>query len=172
MPGNPVLPGDILIECSEPLLPSRIRVLSSKLEELQALYNSQILTDRVKAQITQEDMDHVQNELRDAQQRETELTVYSAAAGTFLVPHPQDLPGRFVHRGEVLGYVVEPAVFTVRVVVSQPEADSSGGVPARFQYGFRKKSSIVPAVLKREIPAATDQLPAKTLGQAGGARCR
>lgn len=169
IPGNRVQPGDTLIDCSEPLLPSRIRVLSSKLEELQALYNSQILTDRVKAQITQEEMDHVQSELRDAQQRETELTVYSAAAGTFLVPDPQDLPGRFVRRGEVLGYVVEPAVFTVRVVVSQPEADLVRRRTREVSIRLPEKiNAIVPAVLKREIPAATDQLPAKTLGQAGG----
>ncbi len=167
--GRQVNRGDLLVECSDPLLPARIRVLVSKQMELQALYDSQILTDRVAAQVTREQMKGVDDQLRDARERAAELTVRSPARGVFLVADPQDLPGRFVRRGDVLGYVVPPLAATVRVVVSQPDADlvreRTRAVQLRFPWNF---SEIMPASLKREVPAATDRLPSKVLGQSGG----
>jgi putative peptide zinc metalloprotease protein len=168
-PGTEVSPGKLLIQCSDPLLPARIHVLESKYAELEALYDSQILSDRIRAQMTAEEISHVASQLKDARERAGELAVYSQAKGTFLVPLPQDLPGKFVRRGEVLGYVVEPSMVTVRVVVSPPDADlvreRTRMVQIRLPENF---SEITAASIKREVPAATDQLPAKALGQAGG----
>ena len=168
-PGEKVKPGQLLIECSDPLLPARIRVLESKLGELKALYESQFVSDRLKAQITEEEMKHVKEQLLDAREVERELRVYSPAAGTFLVPNPQDINGRFARRGEVVGYVVEPSIITVRVTVSQSEADlvrlRTRDVNIRLPENIEE---ILPARLIREVPAATAQLPSKILGQAGG----
>jgi putative peptide zinc metalloprotease protein len=168
-PGTEVSPGDLLIQCSDPLLPARIRVLESKYAELLALYDSQILLDRLKAQITAEQISHVTNQLQDAREKASELAVYSQAKGIFLVSFPQDLPGKFVRRGEVLGYVVEPSMVTIRVVVSPPDADLVRERTRMVQIRLPEKlSEIAMASIKREVPAATDQLPAKALGQAGG----
>ncbi|MBN1548016.1 MAG: HlyD family secretion protein, partial [Syntrophaceae bacterium] len=168
-PGGKSKPGDLLIECSDPLLPAHIQVLESKLGELEALYDSQIVKDRLQAQITAEEIKNVENQLEDAREDEQDLKIYSAAAGTFLVPDAQDLPGRFVRRGEVLGYIVDPSIIIVRVVVSQSEADlvrrRTRDVSVRLP---EKMDKIIAAKLKREVPAATDQLPSKILGQAGG----
>jgi putative peptide zinc metalloprotease protein len=168
-PGTEVSPGDLLIQCSDPLLPARIRVLESKYAELLALYDSQILLDRLKAQITAEEISHVANQLQDAREKASELAVYSQAKGIFLVSFPQDLPGKFVRRGEVLGYVVEPSMVTIRVVVSPPDADLVRERTRMVQIRLPENlSEITMASIKREVPAATDQLPAKALGQAGG----
>lgn len=168
-PGARVKPGDALIECSDPLLPAQIRVLESKLNELKALYESQILSDRVQAQITQEEMEHVKGELKVARERTAELTIRSQASGAFLVPNPQDLPSRFVRRGELVGYVVVPSVITARVIVLQADVDLVRQRTRAVQVRLPEKiRAIVPAVLKREVPAATDQLPGRALGQMGG----
>jgi putative peptide zinc metalloprotease protein len=168
-PGQKILPGELLIECSDPLLPARIRVLEAKLGELQALYGSQTVNDRLQSQITAEEIKHVQSQLHDARKEEKDLMIYSAASGTLLMPNPQDLPGRFVRRGEVMGYVVEPAVITVRVIVSQSEADlvrmRTREVLVRLP---ERIDEIIHAKLVREVPAATDQLPSRILGQGGG----
>lgn len=168
-PGSLVSPGELLVQCADPFLPARIRVLEARYEELKTLHGSQILEDRLKAQITAEEMEHVAGQLDDARRRADELMVYSAIGGRFLVPEPGDLPGLFVRRGEVLGYVVEPATVTVRVVVSQPDADlvraRTKAVELRLPDSF---SQITEAALKREVPAATDHLPGRALGQTGG----
>ena len=170
-PGSRVKAGDPLIECSDPLLPAQIRVLESKLEELQATYDAQIIEDRVKANITKEEMEHITGKLKDAKEREGELTIRSPAGGVFIVPVPEDLPGRFAKRGELMGYVLDPTAVTARVVVGQSEVDL-----VRFQtreVRVRLPENIpetVPAMLLREVPAATDQLPGRELTKEGGGK--
>ncbi len=169
VPGSIVRRGDPLIECSDPFLPARIRVLESRLRELEAIYDTQLPSDRVRAEITNEEIEHAKAQLNHARERAGELTIHSSASGKFIVPMARDLPGRFVRRGELLGYVVDRSTITAQVVVSQSDIDlvrqRTVGVKVRLAETI---AEIIPAVLKREVPAATDQLPSKTLSQEGG----
>ena len=81
----------------------------------------------------------------------------------------EDLPGRFVKRGELLAYVVDRATVSARVVVSQADVDFVRQRTLRVDVRLPETFSVIfPAVLKREMPAATDQLPSRTLSQEGG----
>ncbi len=167
--GSRVKTGDLLIQCSDPLLPAEIRVLESRMEELQATYETRIITNRAEAQITEEEIKGVTAELADARKRTADLTVQAAAGGVFVVPQVQDLPGRFVRRGDLLGYVLDRSTIIARVAVSQADVDlvryRTASVKIRFPDGISK---IHPALLMREVPAATDQLPSRTLSREGG----
>jgi putative peptide zinc metalloprotease protein len=168
-PGSRIRSGDPLIECSDPLLPAQIRVLESRMRELQAIYDTQLVSNRVEAEITQEEIGHVTAQLEDAHQRADDLIVRSTADGTFVIPMPQDFPGRFVRRGELLGYVLNRSAIIARVVVSQADVDfvrqRSFGVKVRFPESV---ADVQLAELLREVPAATDQLPSRTLSLEGG----
>jgi putative peptide zinc metalloprotease protein len=168
-PGTRVKKGDPLIKCSDPLLPAQIKVLESKLRELEAVCDNQRISDRVQMEITKEEIRGVQAQLDDARQRAWELTVRSASSGTFIVPMAQDLPGRFVKRGELLGYVLDRSTITARVVVSQSDVDFVRQRTQKVQARFPEKiAEGLPALLRREVPAATDQLPGRALSQEGG----
>jgi putative peptide zinc metalloprotease protein len=170
-PGSRVQAGDPLIECSDPLLSAQIRVLKSKLDELQATYDAQIIEDRVKAQITKEEMQNITGKLKDAKEREGELTVRSPGSGVFVVPVPEDLRGRFAKRGELLGYVLNPSSVTARVAVYQADADLVRSQTRDIQVRLPENiPETVPASLLREVPAATDQLPGRALAQEGGGK--
>jgi putative peptide zinc metalloprotease protein len=170
-PGSRVQAGDPLIECSDPLLSAQIRVLKSKLDELQATYDAQIIEDRVKAQITKEEMQNITGKLKDAKEREGELTVRSPGSGVFVVPVPEDLRGRFAKRGELLGYVLNPSSVTARVAVYQADADLVRSQTRDVQVRLPENiPETVPASLLREVPAATDQLPGRALAQEGGGK--
>jgi putative peptide zinc metalloprotease protein len=150
-------------------LPPQIQVLESQLRELRALYDTQVLSDRVQAEITNEEMKHVSAQLERSREQAAELTIYSFAEGTFLSPMAQDLPGRFVKRGELLGYVLDRSTITARVVVSQSDVDFVRQRTSELKIRFPEKlAETIPAVIKREVPAATDQLPSRTLSQQGG----
>jgi putative peptide zinc metalloprotease protein len=168
-PGGHVRENNALIACVDPLLPAQIRVLASRLRELEAVYTSQILNDRVAADITKDEMAHVRAQLEDARSREAELTIRSKSRGVFVMPMPQDMPGRFVHRGELLGYVLDPSTITARVVVGQADVDfvrsRTRSVTVRLPENFAQK---VPAIIRRIVPAATDQLPSRILSREGG----
>jgi len=168
-PGSRMKRDDPLIECSDPLLPAQIKVEESRLRELRAMYDTQILENRVQAKITEDEIHHVIARLEDLRERADELTIHSSADGRFVVPMSEDLPGRFVRRGELLGYVLDRSTVSARVVVTQPDVDfvrqKTYGVSVRFP---EKMNVSMPAKLLREVPAATDQLPSRTLSQEGG----
>jgi len=167
--GSSVDTGDPVIECSDPFLPAEIRVLVARLRELTAVYDTRMVTDRVQAKITLEEIQQVEAELADARRREDDLTVRSAAAGKIMIPMADDLPGRFVRRGELLGYVLDRSAMIARVVVNQADVDfvrqKTMDVKVRFPEEIARK---MPARILREVPAATDQLPSRTLSQEGG----
>lgn len=169
--GSRVYPGQPLVGCSDPLLPAEIRILESKLKELRALYDAEILSNRVRAEMTRKEMEHINGKLEDALERAGELTIRSPCAGTFVVVAPQDLPGRFLQRGELVGYLLGQDCMTVRVVVHQADADlvrrKTRAVQVRFPEQIAKTT---PAVLTREVPAATDQMPGRALTREGGGR--
>ena len=168
-PGARVKVGDPIIECSDPLLPAQIRVEEAQLRELQVQYDTQILSDRVKAEITKDELRNIEGQLARSRERFAALTICSLAAGNFLSPMAQDLPGKFVKRGELLGYILDRATITARVAVSQEDVDfvrhKTQGVKIRFP---ERIMEAVPAAIRREVPAATDRLPSRTLGQPGG----
>ncbi len=168
-PDSRVVAGQILVECSDPLLPAQIKVLESRLEELNALYEIRLIANRVEAQITQEEIRKVAAELADTRKRAAELKIRAAAAGVFVAPSAQDLPGRFVRRGELVGYVLDSSAIIARVAVLQDDVDfvrrRTRDVQIRFPEGISK---VLAASLMREVPEATDQLPSRTLSREGG----
>jgi putative peptide zinc metalloprotease protein len=167
--GIRVQAGQPLVECHDPLLPAEIRVLEAKIKELEAIYDGQVVSDRVKAELTKKEIEYVSGKLDDAFVRAADLIVRSPCSGNFIVPVPQDLPGRFLKRGELLGYVLEQGCLSVRVVINQSEVDlvrhMTRAVHVRFPEHLAKS---VPAIMTREVPAATDQVPGRALTREGG----
>ena len=168
-PGARVRLGAVLIVSRDPALSAQVEVLTARLRELEARYTEQLPTDRVKAEMIKEELLYVAESLARARQRLAELIIKSRADGTFVVPQAEDLPGRFVRQGELLGYVVDLTTITVRAVVSQADIDllrhRTRRVDARLS---ERVSETVPAVIRREVPSATAELPSMALGTEGG----
>jgi len=168
-PGYPVETGTPLFELEDPLLGARVSILEWRLRELEARYSAELLNDPVQAEILKEELAEVQDELAEARVRFERLVVYSPADGTLRVPRPEDLPGRFVHKGDLLGYVADLSEVTARVVVPQTAADlvrrRTEAVEVRLanQPGLTLEGRI-----RREVPSASDQLPSRVLGSQGG----
>ena len=115
--------GQPLIEAQDPFLSARVRVLVAQVKELAAQYDALIKVDRVQAQIVREELASVTSNLDRARERERELTLKSGANGRFVVPQAADLPGRFVQKGTLVAYVVEPKELSARVAVGQDYID-------------------------------------------------
>ncbi len=170
-PGKPVKRGDPLVECSDPLLPAQIRLLEAQKREMEAVYDTHAVSDKVKAEIAREEIEHIAVKLEDARERLGDLTIHSSTDGIFILPMADDLPSSFVQRGRLIGYVVSRSTVSARVVVSQADVDlvrqRTHQVSVRLP---EQLSKILPAELQREVPAATDQLPGMVLSQEGGGK--
>jgi putative peptide zinc metalloprotease protein len=170
-PGTPVKSGDALIECDDPLLPARVRVLEAQVLELEASYDSQFKTKQVEAELTARQLARAREELTDARRRSKDLTLHSLTSGVFVSLLARDLVGKFAKRGETLGYVLDKSAITARVAVPQSSVDLVRNRTHKVDVRLPEKLwETVPAAMLREVPAATDQLPSKVLSQQGGGK--
>jgi putative peptide zinc metalloprotease protein len=145
--------------------------LESRLKELQARRTEQEPSDRVKAAILEEEIRYVTEDLSRVRHKAEQLTVRSQSAGVFVAPRALDLPGRFVHQGELLGHVLELDKVTVRTVVAQGDIDL---VRNRLEHAEARLAERLwdpmPAQLTRLVPAASDELPSLALSVEGGGK--
>jgi len=146
-----------------------VAVLEAQLAELRAQYDAVRTEDRVQAAMVREEMASVSANLERSRERQVELTLRSPANGRLVVPNSADLPGRFVKKGQLVAYVVEPQALTVRVAVAQDDIalvrERTRGVEVMLaEWG----ADPVPAKILREVPGASRQLPTPALGKSGG----
>jgi putative peptide zinc metalloprotease protein len=83
---------------------------------------------------------------------------------------PGDLDGKFLRRGELIGYVLDDNAATVRIIVPQSEIElvreDMRGIDLRF--ASRPMRELHVDHVTREVPTATRQLPSVALATYGG----
>jgi putative peptide zinc metalloprotease protein len=168
-PGRVVPVGEALVESQDPTLATEIEILQARVAELETRLTSERFKDRVQAQITTTELGYAQAELATAATRVERLVARSRGAGVFAVINPQDLPGRFVKEGQLIGYVLPEGSRIVRATIGQDNIDL---VRNRLRRVFVKLAERIdenlPARIVREVPGGRDDLPSKALGGPGG----
>lgn len=168
-PESDVRRGQALIRAEEPFLDARVAVLKAQRDELRDRYEALITVDRAQAASVREQWVAADANLRRALERQQELVFRSPTDGRFVVPSPEDLPGRFVKKGQLVGYVVASKEVMARVVLPQDDI-------AMVRQQTRKievmpafwGSSPIQATIRREVPGASQKLPTAVLGSASG----
>lgn len=164
-----VVQGQPLVRAEDPLLLTSVAVIEAQLRELRAQYDEVIFTDRVKAAVIAQDMTSVEANLKRSRDREKALVFYSPANGRFVLPDAADLPGRFVSKGQLVGYVVEPKAMTVRVVLAQDDIALVRQKTRAVEIMLADwEAAPVAAQLLREVPGGSPDLPTAALGSVGG----
>ncbi|MEW6690987.1 MAG: hypothetical protein AB1452_18075, partial [Pseudomonadota bacterium] len=119
--GSEVARGQPLIQAEEPFLETRVAMLRAQLEELGAKYDALLPSDRVQAAMVREEMVAARANLERALERQAELIFRSNARGRLVLPGAADMPGRFVRKGQLVGYVLQPGELTARVALEQDD---------------------------------------------------
>jgi len=161
--------GDVLMHCEAPELKAKITVIVARLAELQVRLTTAMKEDRVQAKMLQEEIEQTQAQRRYLSDRMAALIIRSPADGIFMMKEPENLVGHFVHRGEMLAYVVKPDALQVRAVVKQEHIkqvrENTKRIELRLSEHF---SDIYTTSLLREVPAAIRTLPSMALAVEGG----
>ena len=167
--GTVVKTGDPLLVLRNDEVRAGKAILDGQVREARARYAQALASDPVKAAIAREDLRYKERDLARATERVEALTVRARTHGTFVMPAPDNAPGRYAGRGELLGFVVALDTVTVRAVVTQGTIDRvrqrTAGVEVRLAEQIDRP---VAATLRRIVPAASDQLPSRALGSEGG----
>jgi putative peptide zinc metalloprotease protein len=107
--------------------------------------------------------------MRQIQEKMEKLIMRSPVPGKFVLINARNLPGTFVKKGDLLGYILPDRHSTVRTVVSQSNIglvrERVTGVWVRLA---EQPAKTLKAGIERIFPAADLNLPAVALGTAGG----
>ena len=168
-PGRHVKVGDPLIESADSTLSAELESMRDRVTEIETKLAADRITDRVQAEIATTELHQAQAELTAEIKRKEQLIARSRADGVFVVPEPQDLPGRYVHEGQLIGYVLPHGSRIVRATVGQEDIDlvrtRLRGVSVRLA---EQLDEVLQARVIREVPAGSEDLPSKALGGIGG----
>jgi|HubBroStandDraft_1064217.scaffolds.fasta_scaffold18631_2 putative peptide zinc metalloprotease protein len=169
-PDASLTPGEPVAKLTDNVLDARVALLGSQLREVEQRYLAAELVDRVQAEMLRKQIAYFQAELIEMRARRQALNVAAPEAGRFLVSMPADLDGKFMKRGELIGYALDNDAATVRVIVPQSEIelvrDDTRGVDLRFASDPMRVLHV--DQISREVPTATRQLPSVALSSVGG----
>jgi putative peptide zinc metalloprotease protein len=162
--------GQPVVTLNDQILENRITILESQLREGQLRLRAILLVDQVQAQLLRDRVILLEDQLRSLQQRRDDLVVQVRAGGYPVIPSAENLTGRLIHQGEVLGYMIGDDDMRLRVAIPQAQAEivrnRTQGVQIMFQDAI---GTSVPGRMVSEIPQSQDTIPSLALAtEAGG----
>lgn len=168
-PGSRVKKGTPLMRNEDPLAGARLARLEAQVRELRARYTALRRQDPAEAARVRDALNSAEADLARAQEEYGRLVAYSGADGHFQPRYGEDLQGRFVHKGEVIGYVTGTVRPRLRAVVMQDDIGRVQSDVRRLVARLVEHSAaLVPVRLTNMVPAASYQLPSAVLGTAAG----
>ena len=165
-----IVADQVMLEVEDKMASARWQEQLAKVAELRTQSVLDLEEDRARAFQSAQALERETALLEDLEQRVTELVTVAPQSGTFVPAQIHPLPGRFVQRGELIGYLLHGAPqATVRAVVPQ---DDIGRVLGRLasidiKLSDRIRDDFSGKVI-RIIPQGSEAIPSKALTVEGG----
>ncbi len=167
--GSFVDSGTTLVAGEDGVLVQSTAVIEKHLNELHFRLEAAIPHDIVQANVLREQVRLTEGQLELSRRHLADLDLKASKAGQFLVTDEADLPGRYLHKGDIIGYVIGEDDPIVRVVVPQTDIDPVRRNVVRID--IRAADDLghaLPATILREVPSATADIPHMALSTVGG----
>jgi putative peptide zinc metalloprotease protein len=167
--GAALQPGQAVLQSVDAQLAARVEVQAAKADEVRGQFDAAWGVSQARAQQLEQDLAREEAALARLREEADRLTLRSTLAGTLLIDKPDDLPGRYLRKGDVVGYVRTGDAPLVRVVMPQSDVDTVRLATRRVEVKMPQSlGDTWPAQLSRSVPAAARQLPSAVLGSKGG----
>ena len=158
-----------LLQGANPFLKAQMEIYTAQLQELYANYNAHPLHDRVERKMLQVEISRLQDDLNQTRQMRDKMEVFSPSQGNFILIDHQNLTGRFVEQGELLGYIIGEHRPTVRAVINQTDIGMIREQVTAIEVRLAAQPRLtLKAEIERITPAASLKLPSPVLGTLGG----
>jgi putative peptide zinc metalloprotease protein len=177
-PGEEVRKGQPILRLADPQVLSRVAQSDARLAELRARQIEAQASDAGRAAAIVEQVNEAIRERAEAYRDRDSLTVRSPSDGSLLMGRAEDMPGRYVTRGESIATVWDPARAVVRTMTSATDiaelrATLTDGDPvtASRAIAMRLPWDVMqsrPARIVSLVPEASDELPSGVLSVDGG----
>jgi putative peptide zinc metalloprotease protein len=169
--GEPVQRGQPLLQLQSLTITSDLALAAAELAHAEAQLRQAQVDDPAKAQNMRADVEGRRAKWQEHLRRDKELRVVAAGNGVWQPAGPTVPDGRFVKRGELMGYVMDRPAQRVRVAVTQEDMDliarrgRADGIRAEVRLPYQPA---IPARLHRALSGGEQQLVSPALGTTGG----
>jgi putative peptide zinc metalloprotease protein len=166
-----VTTGMLLLTLHDPFLQNEARIARARVRELKSRYRASRASSHVEAGIVGEELRVARSELHFILDKTRSMSVIAFKNGKILLPEADDLPGRFIRKGDLLGYILDGETPTVRMAVSQDHIGQlrQNVVDIRVRFASNPATDFSAEIL-RQSPEATNQLPSAALATTGGGK--
>jgi putative peptide zinc metalloprotease protein len=126
---------------------------------------------RVRVEVAMRAQAHkqAQDKLAHSEDRMSRLVIIASLEGQAQIPRAEDLPGRWLKKGEMIGHVATQQPPKVRAVVTQDEIDLVRSHLVRVEVRLAGDiHNSWQATVIREVPAGQEAIPSSALTLAGG----
>ncbi|WP_390614370.1 hypothetical protein [Maricurvus nonylphenolicus] len=162
--GSPVNVDQPLIELSNPELEAKWQQLQARAEEVRLRQRQASLSSPIDAAKHSDELQFIQEQLIHLAEQRQQLTIYSSKSGILSLSTPNDLPGRYLTQGQVVGYIQDNGPSIAHVAVPQAwirdlEMSTRGIEVIPHKQPFMKLSG----ALLTSSPKASRELPSSQL---------
>ncbi len=163
--------GQLLFELQDLELLSKKEGLEARLKELKIHFIFEQRKNRVKAEIIKNDINLIKKELGFLIKEISQLKVYAPNSGRFIFQDTKDLEGRFIKKGDILGYILNKDDLILKVAIEQSRIGllETYNTTASFILVQRLNTEYTSQII-RKTPEATLELPSSVLGNYGGGK--
>jgi putative peptide zinc metalloprotease protein len=160
--------GDLLVSCQNPRLQASKKTLAKQYAEVIAQRQG-VWDDPVRIKIFDEEIARLEDEIKENRMQLDALNIYAVKQGKWWVTNADDLVGKFISRGELIGYVISDQQVSVLGMIPESEIDL---VRTKIDDVLVMKSSNIYSILKpaswKVYPSATKDVVSAVLSEAGG----
>ncbi len=161
--------GDTVLSLEDPVIDKRIELLRTQLAEVDLGLKALQITDQQQLDRLRDQRELVNSKLANAKEERDLLNVQALAPGQLVIIEEPDLQGRFLQKGQLVGYVLHPDGFRIRLAALQQNADELRGVVDDVEVVFQtNRQRPVQGRLVSETPESSDTLPSKALSREAG----
>jgi len=161
--------GTPLLALHDPFLLSETKIAQARVQELEARYRASRSNNHIQASLDNEELQVAESELQFIQEKSNAMSVDAFKSGELVLLEADDLPGRFLRKGDLLGYIIDDEQPTIRMAVSQDHIGQLRQVVTNIEVRFASEPERdFGARILRQAPEATNRLPSAALSTRGG----
>ena len=166
--GDEVRAGAPLVLLQDPIAAAQLAVLQAEVAVQEARFNAVNVIDRVQARLTAEQLNRARAAAERMAERSSDLQLVAGRAGRLALLNERGMLGRFVRKGDVLGYVLDDGAVGVRAVVPQAQLDLVRARAGAVDVRLAEAQAPVRATVLGSVPSSLDRPPAPALSPEGG----
>ncbi len=159
----------LILQLEDPVLNAEREKLLQRRLGLQSELYASLRSDPARSRHVLEQLNSLDAGLARVDERIAQLGIQAGSDGELGIVAPDDLPGRFIKQGEVIGVIRRARSPIIRVALDQDGAARVSAESKAIAVRLAElPGEVLPARLTRQQPAAASKLPSAALAEVNG----